>query len=1025
MSLIAVLAMSCDEAEKTKSDICGDGIVEGQEICDGTAFAPGVTAYCADGTKAATALLKCTSECLPDVSEACAVRSICGNGIIEVGEECDGEPLVTASCESPDLSKLTCEHCRIVDRGVCPKVEKAECGNGIVEGGEYCDGTNVPQAARVCPENMAINVNPLFKCMPSCNLVDISQACHFTSDLLCGNGQIDEWEDCDGTQFDESLLSKIQCGAHQHIDVSKAVCNACTLDVSKVCVDDPYDGLIISELVPGISDNTLSGIAVEIANMGNKAADLSSCKLTLFSESGIEKQYAFSELGITSIGGRKTAVLCSQPSGANLFGNVCTATLSQDNIIRYLGTSRLLGITCDGESQNEIVDLANMNSFISGAQRGATDYVRLCSARPVTESKDALMGEGWTVLGDTADAPSYNLGAHCNGTDIDQNSIYCKYSVNRQTLTTRDQSVSLALEIGIAGITDETPQTDITKRMTIEFVSGKVKNGKVTEQVNHYVKPTADTEWTSTNGIDRYVGTLRNWDMYEGFWSDETGDYVLDARITFDNGETFTYCGKHGVLSDYSVYNADERNLLNVSYDDGEGAKCGDGKISASEVCDGEQYLENALDCSTEGEIILKPSDITCYCNWLSTDRACGKPITTCGNDRLDSGEVCDGAHISDAAKVCNKGEVSVAEPKWTCSDTCAYVDQSEACEKACGNGKVDTNVTGVNAEICDGDIIPDEAKVCPKGMVAKDDAVWTCNDTCSGIDQTQACEASCGNNKLDSSMGEICDGHLYSETPQSVCKERTTYDESRKRCTSKCSLDQAACVPDLPLVIDEYAVYRDEKGTMKAMAVAINLYGNKPLSDYAYMTGKENRIPQKCTLSILDKDGRALTASYSTGAGYVYASSMYGFDAIKPGSIIDTETSEIELKPCEPLVICSLPFDNEADYKKYMEIFDNRCDATVALATSSTALHGDYFITRRNEIARMQISCTGEYIDFLDFTGLNKALSEGKIHGKLKSTDLRPWSGSESVDINARMDLDDTFDMSTFGKPVCTPAAE
>ena len=100
----------------------------------------------------------------------------CGDGSINPGERCDGTNLDNQTCQTQgfDSGILACsESCKEFDSSGCYK-----CGNGIKEPGEYCDDGN------------------------KVNGDGCSSECQIEPPPNCGNGNIDENEQCDGTNLD-------------------------------------------------------------------------------------------------------------------------------------------------------------------------------------------------------------------------------------------------------------------------------------------------------------------------------------------------------------------------------------------------------------------------------------------------------------------------------------------------------------------------------------------------------------------------------------------------------------------------------------------------------------------------------------------------------------------------------------------------------------------------------------------------------------------------------------------------------
>ena len=121
---------------------CGNGVVEGDEACDGDDLGG---ASCADFGFDDGALV-CDPAC-DLVTDACFT---CGDGELALGEVCDGTNLAGQSCASLGFGggTLSCSaDCQtIVDDGCTPL---PSCGDGMLNGGEQCDGNQLGGASCV------------------------------------------------------------------------------------------------------------------------------------------------------------------------------------------------------------------------------------------------------------------------------------------------------------------------------------------------------------------------------------------------------------------------------------------------------------------------------------------------------------------------------------------------------------------------------------------------------------------------------------------------------------------------------------------------------------------------------------------------------------------------------------------------------------------------------------------------------------------------------------------------------------
>lgn len=147
-------------ASLCQSATCGNGVIESpSEDCDGTLFPDGSAPQCTQFTSASgpfvSGTVKCGADCKYDLSDC--QHAVCGDGIVNGDEECDGSDLGAYSTCQEDTTdgvftggQLQCAADCTYDTSSCVTL----CGNGVLDPGEDCDGTlrSAEYAGKTCSD---------------------------------------------------------------------------------------------------------------------------------------------------------------------------------------------------------------------------------------------------------------------------------------------------------------------------------------------------------------------------------------------------------------------------------------------------------------------------------------------------------------------------------------------------------------------------------------------------------------------------------------------------------------------------------------------------------------------------------------------------------------------------------------------------------------------------------------------------------------------------------------------------------
>jgi hypothetical protein len=200
--------------------VCGNGIIETGELCD-TLNLNGLTCltqgFLGGVLSCASNCTLNTSGCLTSEPEPDPVPTpaVCGNGVIEDGEQCDGTSLNGQTCVTQGFAKgtLSCTSSCTFSTASC-----SMCGNGVIDTGEQCDGSNLND--QTCASK-GFSGGTL-SCSSSCLLVTSSCTAN-----VCGNGIIDPGEQCDGGN-----LNNQSCISQGYTRGTLACTSSCTFNKS-------------------------------------------------------------------------------------------------------------------------------------------------------------------------------------------------------------------------------------------------------------------------------------------------------------------------------------------------------------------------------------------------------------------------------------------------------------------------------------------------------------------------------------------------------------------------------------------------------------------------------------------------------------------------------------------------------------------------------------------------------------------------------------------------------------------------
>ncbi len=265
--------ISCPSDCQTCPPACGDGVVEGNEICDPPSTCPASIVDCDDGDPCTVedfwgSAASCNSQCFNDILMGCTdgdgccamgcnvdndddCSPACGNSVLDAGETCDPPGTCATTCQdadpctvdtmtgSPATCDVVCDNAPITScvgsDGCCPagcdsgndSDCSAYCGNGVVDSGESCDPPS--SCPTSCDDGEPCTTDSMVGSAATCNLqcyndlvffcssgdgccaAGCNQATDSDCSSVCGNSVCEPSEDCGSCEADCGPCSVDPC----------------------------------------------------------------------------------------------------------------------------------------------------------------------------------------------------------------------------------------------------------------------------------------------------------------------------------------------------------------------------------------------------------------------------------------------------------------------------------------------------------------------------------------------------------------------------------------------------------------------------------------------------------------------------------------------------------------------------------------------------------------------------------------------------------------------------------------------